>query len=428
MSMEFAISTTLKRYNNHSLSMREHLNIALVCLFSLFAISGFGRTTNILAVIFMLVYLVLNFKKRFYGDGGKSIVCFIIFFAYKLIVGFINMQSEYYYLGTTVLWTLVEFFPIIIAFDFLDSSNPKYRRRLLFWLSILFFGITLYSVFIFFGETIGGRAFVTSSRGQWIGGGYPIAYSCALLASVLLFCLKGKQRGIISFILLLLGIVFCFLHLFYTQSVITLVASVVGVLLVLLFVSRKNNTLSSLRIILSTTFLVYSMLMFFITRQEIGNWLINYGTTVKNQVFSQRIQEIGLFFTNSFTTNHMGVRSLTLTRSFETFLKNPLFGSSYLVGDTFELFETIGIFNHSEILDSLAKYGVVGFAPLFLVFFYQFKIIIKQSGLSFAIPLLGCFLILTFFNPFISAQTCFMLFLYIPLLLKVRTETKNELH
>lgn len=97
--------------------------------------------------------------------------------------------------------------------------------------------------------------------------------------------------------------------------------------------------------------------------------------------------------------------------SVETFLKYPIFGaygkSNALIG------------YHSELFDSLAKFGVVGFIPLFMFFVYFFKDI--YSGLKTVEGKRCCILVgiiyvvIAILNPSLYTQQVLPLFILLPI-------------
>ncbi len=110
---------------------------------------------------------------------------------------------------------------------------------------------------------------------------------------------------------------------------------------------------------------------------------------------------------------------MTLERSFETFVDSPLLGIGYKYGNSFTLCKQNGVGSHSELLDALAKYGIIGGVPLLLVFFFQVRTICRSSTSFSNIPFIILFIILFTFNPFLCAQTNWGLFLLIPMFINL---------
>lgn len=88
------------------------------------------------------------------------------------------------------------------------------------------------------------------------------------------------------------------------------------------------------------------------------------------------------------------------------------------MGNYFKGLQEYGVGAHSEILDTFAKFGIIGSIPFFAIFINFMKKIKFLYGSEISFPLLCTLLMLVAFNPFVSIQSLFMLFLYIPLILK----------
>lgn len=97
--------------------------------------------------------------------------------------------------------------------------------------------------------------------------------------------------------------------------------------------------------------------------------------------------------------------------SYEAFLQNPLFGSI-----------TSKVGGHTYLFDNLARYGIIGTTPLFLFFYYRFKITLahldKDERRVYAICIIGFFLLVVIKNISGIDHWAYM-FLYIPCFLQL---------
>ena len=105
--------------------------------------------------------------------------------------------------------------------------------------------------------------------------------------------------------------------------------------------------------------------------------------------------------------------------SLEVFCSSPILGIGYKAGYVFDKMEALGLGNHSEIIDSMAKYGIIGFVLLAGVFVHVISRVQKNDypneSNCWLITLIG----MMFFNPFISMQSLMALFLIIPTISQV---------
>lgn len=403
--------------------------ILLISLFCFFAICGYGRTTNMIASVLLcvlsVIFLYASKGKINKDNWGKSYICFILYFLFLLITSLPNMTSGYYFFGTTVLWTLVQFFPMAI-FSYIRKVYDYKKLRFLFViLTIVWFLIILVSIVAFAAADIGGRSFAQLSRGFLIGGGYPMAYGSTILVAVAVFMILDKQRkSVFEKVFYTAVLVISVIHVLLTQSVITIAAMCAGIALGFIFHGRKGSLHSKLGFIV----IVGVIILVLLNTKQIGLELIQIGGKIQNQIFSQRIIEMGQWMFSDTESYHVGARTDTIFASLKTFLTNPLLGVGYKVGNEYSYFADVGIGNHSEILDIFAQCGFIGGLLFMGIYYYQIKAIIGMTSLNISIPLITALLILGLFNPFVSAQTGFMLFLYLPLLIKLHEEKmENEL-
>ena len=111
--------------------------------------------------------------------------------------------------------------------------------------------------------------------------------------------------------------------------------------------------------------------------------------------------------------------------SFQTFLKNPLVGVGYdkedINGDI-NIAYKIGIGMHSELVDFLPRYGLIG--VLFLLLFI--KLIKKQIMFTNYKYIFSLFLMLSIFSNTFTITSSILLFIYFPLLKNEEVEFFNK--
>lgn len=382
-----------------------------IWLFSL--VSGYGTITNLIAAVFSIVYSLIAISMP---GNKKTIIAFFLFYAFHVATSLFYISSVYYLLGTCIAYTFAVYSPIFVDKIRTVRNNEQSDLTLFRISTFIWFLIVVISMYTYFNNPEGGRAYVSDHRGGLLGGGYSATYASAVLGIVLFnYFLSSDKKLKKKRVFLLIGFILSAIHVIVTLSTLTLLGLLVGCILSIGFHGNKKNSVKGY---LFLGIVILGVIMFLINAGSVGNWLIQLSSKVNNAVYSKRLYEVGIYLSFGDETHHMGNRIYTLSTSWETFLKYPLFGMGYKYGNNYTLLYQNGIGVHSELLDSLAKYGVVGSLPLFYVLYQQIKRIIKSSSSSIGIPLVFALIVLFVFNPFISAQTMFMVFLYIPLLIE----------
>lgn len=383
-----------------------------IWLFSL--VSGYGTITNLIAAILSIGYSLIAFSMP---GRKKTIMAFLLFYAFHVATSFFYISSVYYLLGTCIAYTFAVYSPIFVN-EIRKAKNNERSDLILFRVStFIWFLIIAVSMYTYINNPEGGRAYVNDHRGGLLGGGYCAAYASAVLGVILFnYFLSSDKKLKKKRVYLLIGFIMSVVHVIVTLSMITLLGLLVGCILSIVFHGKKRK--NTIKGYLFLVVVIIGVILFLTNAGAFGKWLIQLGNKVSNPIYSKRLYEVGDYLSTGTETHHMVNRFYTLSTSWETFLKNPLFGIGYKFGNNYTLLYQNGIGVHSELLDLLAKYGVVGSLPLLYVIIQQIKKIIKSSSLSIGIPLVFSLVVLFVFNPFISAQTMFMLFLYIPLLIE----------
>lgn len=409
--------------------MRKRIMITpfflLIAFYVFWAISGHGRVANYLATISCLFILVLdinkyqsiNFLKRSYLD--KSIICFFCFFCFYCLTSLFNINNVVYWLGNVLAYMFVSYFPLILYRKINIKYNIESKIKILKIILVIWTGMVLYSCVYFLTHPgVARDAIVYQSQfdNLFIGGGYFLAFGSAVLAVFVAGLLKQgiiykKNHKALSFCFICLS----FFHVLLTNSTLTLIWIVVGLLAVLFLTpktSRKNHNKKKTILFLC---IVIVIILFLIFRNQIGTFFIDLGNYNSSSLYEKRVYELGTVIRGSTFTRHTSDRLSRPLMSFELFAKSPIIGIGYKNGYIFSQMQQYGLGNHSEIVDSLAKYGIIGSSLLLGVFynfikFIQSKLYPKESSYWWIIMLA-----MMSFNPFISMPSLIAVFLIIPL-------------
>lgn len=86
-------------------------------------------------------------------------------------------------------------------------------------------------------------------------------------------------------------------------------------------------------------------------------------------LFQKRMQEVAYFLeygsADSGNSGDLSARFDLIEKSFQTFFDNFFIGIGYKYAYSFGDMFYIGVGSHSEWIDSLAKYGIIGAIPFF---------------------------------------------------------------
>lgn len=318
-----------------------------------------------------------------------------------------------------VLMEALMMFSPFMLFDYYKKHNeslPILLSLLIFaWIGISIVMLEFYKTIgnlygDFYGESAA-RVVVSDKEafgGMILGGGYCIAYGGAIFICVIVNMFLDKYLP--SFLEKVIALVVLFTTLLLvlkTESTITTISMVVGVVVTILY--RDNAKASA-----SKVFLLLGIIIFLLCAKSIGTFLIEQSTNLEG-VVSQRLASFGASLAGGGDgdSDYTKMRFLIPFQSLGVFLESPIIGVSYLHGNGYVSPEVFGVGNHSEWCDALADYGLLGGLPYLLIYYLQVKEI-KKMGLKFSIGWAVCLFLLGFFNPFRGFQSHIILFFMIP--------------
>lgn len=212
------------------------------------------------------------------------------------------------------------------------------------------------------------------------------------------------EKGLIFFSILI-GIILCVL----AGSSISLIVLVIECVFIVLF-NIKNRYLRYI----SFCFFIIILLLIILFKRDIGIFLINSSSYIKNISYSTRVNEIGEILLKNVTSGSFTDRIHNTLISFNTFLNNPLLGSGMIYSADINL----GIGMHSQIIDDLARYGVFGI--IFTVnIYYNFYIkfirkAISLKRLKYIIASIIGAIVMSILNPTVGPQLGLDIFLIMP--------------
>lgn len=366
-----------------------------------------------------------SFKKAISNKATRYLFLFLIYYFITSV-----FEASVSYTMTYVIVFLM-LYSCYVPYLYYKERNRKAEINIIVTISFLawtFFSlsaITFYEMFPSAARTL--AADFTAFEDLYIGGGYAIAIGSALVIVWLLSILtkyysvfnKKTRYFCVVFLVIL------FYLLIKTESTTTLLACVFGSVASVVYLLRNSNS-GLIRILL---FFVLSILVILIVTgglNSFGSSLVSATDTGADEnVILRRLNRIGekLLFAGSSTSseNYVDERWGLVVISWNTFLKNPIFGVGYLTGNVFSNLEQAGVGTHSEICDVLAQHGLVG---CFFLYGYL-KNAMRTSSKRIANN--GVFItlvILALFNPFRYFHGFFTILTLMPF---VELMVKNKL-
>lgn len=249
-----------------------------------------------------------------------------------------------------------------------------------------------------------------------IGGGFSLAYGFAILIPVLVYLIINnskfiKQIFINNFstrVLIIFAVITFLVTVYQSMFAISFLIMLFGSLYALLRMNKdkaKNNILFFGVILLVVTFFLFANQLM----PLLQNYLASLNTVISNKL----LVLLNLSdYANIEDTGSMGVRLQLYMNSFYIWLENPFFGIAYKYDFSTTKMIALGMGDHSEWLDLLAKYGL--FSVFLMIYIFKAKKVYKYNqGYKLGFIL---FIILGFLNPIYIFNIFFIVFFYTPLL------------
>jgi hypothetical protein len=295
------------------------------------------------------------------------------------------------------------------------------------WIIISGLAITFYSLVPDAARTL---AADTDAFGNlYIGGGYAIAFGSAILFSFLvplLFrrLLSFKKSILVAFVAIILLIL-----IVKTQSTTTLIAAVIGSIVGIFYEIR--NRLSNKKKVL---FYIFSVgLIVLLLNGGLTRIAFQLSGSASEKVYAKRFHRIGeklaSFETGSSSETYVDERWGDVVESFNTFFDYPVLGVGYMAGHEFSKLNIYSkdsefkVGAHSEICDSLAKYGMIGCFFFFGFFIFSIERTNREiKNRSYLVTLF----IMALMNPFQYFHGFYVLFVLMPCIYLLLIQRKRS--
>lgn len=404
------MNTDIRTINGNRNSNRAFLYFALIILFlTTFPLAqGWLPLGDFRPRLLFIIAAIVLYTKRFIT---KDLLWLYLFFAYQLLA-YLSVGESFNYIDS--FSRLMEFLiPIAIVPSVLPLGYKKERTILVRFsivtalitiLLTLFYVITVDPDIIRNMVTVSAWEGIDAVRNYWKLGVCSYAFALIMMCGppVLIsrYFLVKKHN-----ILYLLSALLVLYFVYVSQVTTTFFISVLMVVIVV--VTRKMSVKET--ILITIVLLIAGLLLLSIILPVLMR-LFNIETEIGSHLAGmyEFIFEGGVSSNEAYAVDG---RVELYDASYKVFLQNPLFGSI-----------TSKVGGHTYLFDNLARYGIIGTTPLFLFFYYRFKITLSYLALDerrvYAICIIGFFLLATIKNISGIDHWAYM-FLYIPCFLEL---------
>lgn len=393
------------------------LLFSIICFLQL---SGLKGTANYITAGLLIIIGLLSLCSsgwRIHNETGL-VVLFIVFYVMTSILQIDIKYCVTYSINYFIILSPAMMLPVFERM--IDKAGGISEKDIVRRLLIIWFAMVIISV-VFYIQNPSAARILAANGDAYAGtliGGYPLSYGSGLLCVAFfgsyMHCKNNKKKKL----MLLAGCIMLLVLVYLTESTLTTFATAVGLLVAFVTNTKAKEKkkvayyMFLLGVIVMAALFVYSQIESNIT--SIIAWL----NTKSDVLIYRRIREIFNSVFLDVKSRHYSERTGLVSESLKLFAKSPLIGHGYKYGNVFSAGKAYGIGNHSEFFDCLAKYGIIGSMPLFLLYYKSMRQIAKQN-----LGVLASFVMMISFNPFITFASSLVVFIIIPLL--YREEYRN---
>lgn len=362
---------------------------------------------SVLSVRPKTVFQILNHSHY----AALSIFLLFLFLGFSYANGFFTTMKG--------IGAYIQVFSPIFMYEFYSKFLTKKTLRILI---ILILGIYIYYSVITIKyleiNPLAARDMVSYGvrDSLMIGGGFSLAYGFAILLPVLMYLTINYSKfrefifinNLFTRIILISVAILFLVVIFKSMFAISFLVMLFGCVYVLLRMNKvkKVNNIRIFGAVLLAVFIALSA-------NQIVSFFNSYLGSANSVINSKLLVVLNLSEHSTMgDTGSLGVRIQLYLESLQIWLENPFFGIAYRYDFDTSKMIVAGLGNHSEWLDSLAKYGI--FFIFFIIYIYKSKKVYKNiQGYKLALIL---FIIIGLLNPIHLFNIYFVVFFYAPLL------------
>lgn len=323
-----------------------------------------GSATTIIT----LLYICIN-KNYHNSPFEKKNIHYVLFFLVYFTITSLP-QFEPYPWFTSIMVYIMVFTPFFLFMYLKHTRNVKLMKFLVFSF-IIIWNYFLVLCFITCLTIPDLARLMAANRPAFVdminGGGYPMGYGSAVLATFLFSQLIfGKFQRIVTKVFVIADIVFMIMTVLVINSFITLASLLAGMFIAVIYRLTKTSRAR----VISYFITGCVMLLVYINLSSILLFLTN---NVKDDFWNRRLTEVYEAVALDSKTSHVETREHVYEISKEGIKRSPIIGNGYKFGNIFQKEESNGVGNHSSFLDTIAQFGLIGGLPILLFMFYPYR-------------------------------------------------------
>ncbi len=390
-----------------SISLSFLLAVLMIARFSCIALSNFPLMSMKFIFLYGIMFLGVFFLEN-NRISKREFICFCLLLIYVFVV-FMKTAFNTGNLFNTEAFNAYVLLFLFYIYMYIKRISIENKMRI-FTVAIIGFTFTyLYSIkWLSVDPNLSRKAAANIKSEQGVDtlnaiGGFDTVYGSVLVVIILLFLYKLLSRKWKK-------LVCCFLII---SSIVFIIMASYGTAIVLLVIALSLWTMQTNRVLGGIMLGIFILVA--VNHVEMGAMISHWSQKIDySDMLSQKMNEIGFILQTGEAAGTLAGDEGRFARmgwSVETFLKYPIFGA-YGKNDAL-----IGY--HSELVDSLAKFGVFGFIPLIMFFIYFFKDI--YSGLETVEGKRCCilvgimYIVIAILNPALYTQQVLPLFILLPI-------------
>ena len=397
------------------------LLLIISILTSIYMLSGYtGELKNYLSLLSVTIWILVAFAtnsqtfiKMFENKIGLILLWYLS--AYLLLLLASAGSNSLKYFGVAI----VNFWPLLMLLYYIKSGFSKdikiiIRASLIFWVFIC-----VYSIAFYIDNPSAARLLAadqTYYKDLIFVGGYGLAFGSVMLNSFLLDLLTNHyfKKNTHKIAVLMMIALLSYLVIM-TESVITIIVNIIGIVSVLVINSYYNKHIYRALFVGALSILSLSLVLVY--HFEIGIWIVSATNSINYDVILSRFNEIGYKVAYGFNSTNSSDLDLRISNTFDSvslFLKSPLIGQGYKYGFNFIAGKELGIGAHSEWVDMLASIGLLGGIPFLALYYRTFKLERYYSKKRYSSAYFIVLIVLGLLNPFRTLHSQYAYLFLIP--------------
>lgn len=385
------------------------INVSLLFLQMLIMLQYLNPVADLFpSALQMIVFVIWFFSsfnhpaiKKGLKISGINIFIFLITLFRCILADQLNMG---FFSTLQVVIQRYQFLIYPIIYYYVISLKKKEKEKLFNW-ALLCITLTVI-VSLYYVLCVDPQAIRNTQNVSYFGvGNFQLMYAMAILYGPLLFLAIDKIKAKEKCLFFLLELVLMFICLVLCNLVTSVVITLISVF-VTYCLTRKNKLLY--------TVIGFVLIVFFALRSVWGNLLIKLAS--KNLFYWSTNNKIiaiaNVLLGDMNNTDTLSKRWTLAEQSLNSFKENWVFGINFRD----HVMGKVGC--HSQWMDDLARYGLIGNVIIWFNYFYIMKITLRTEKniivRHYILSAWICFYILGFLNPNLSGTILMAIFVVIP--------------